>query len=104
MKRIHDVIRRPMVTEKSTSLRESENQVVFEVDRKANKQEIREAVERLFGVKVERVNTMQMPGKARRFGRVIGRRGAWKRAVVQLAEGQQIDFYETSEDLGEAEA
>ena len=104
MKRVHDVIKRPMVTEKSTLLRETENQVVFEVDRRANKQEIREAVQTLFGVKVVRVNTMQMPGKDRRFGRVMGRRSAWKRAVVQLAEGHEIDFYETPEDLEEVEA
>jgi large subunit ribosomal protein L23 len=91
---MYNVIRRPIVTEKSTAMKQFENQVVFEVDRRANKYEIREAVERLFEVKVADVRTARMPGKPKRFGRTIGRRSSWKTAIVQLAEGEELDFFE----------
>lgn len=94
MKSMYNVIRRPIVTEKSTALKEFENQVVFEVDRRANKHEIRDAVERLFEVKVDGVRTANMPGKPKRFGRTIGRRASWKKAIVTLAEGEELDFFE----------
>lgn len=96
MKSIYQVIRRPVITEKSTALKEVENQVVFEVDRRANKQEVREAVEKLFGVRVTRVRTARMPGKPKRFGRIFGRRGSWKKAIVTLAEGEELDFFESA--------
>jgi len=94
MKSEYDVIRRPVRTEKSTDLEELNNQIVFEVDRRANKIEIRQAVEGLFGVKVENVNTLTQRGKPKRVGRVFGRRSDTKRAIVTLAEGDQIEFFE----------
>ncbi len=96
MKNVYQVIRRPLLTEKTNVQNETMNKVVFEVDRRASKPEIKEAVERIFGVKVERVRTAMMPGKGRYFrGRVrVKKKSAWKRAVVTLAEGSRIDFYE----------
>lgn len=90
----HDVIRRPLVTEKSTIGREEQNLVTFAVDPRANKHEIRRAVEQLFSVRVVAVRTMRMPGKTRRVGRFLGRRPAWKKAIVKLAAGQAIEFFE----------
>ncbi len=94
MKSQYDVIRRPVRTEKTTDLEELNNQFVFEVDRRANKIEIRQAIEGLFGVKVENVNTLTLRGKPKRVGRVFGRRSDTKRAIVTLAEGDQIEFFE----------
>jgi len=92
------VIRRPIfLTEKSNDLR-TKNQVVFEVLRGANKIQIKDAVQKLFNVKVESVNTMLYRGKDRRMGRGYAKMQNWKKAVVTLAEGQNIDFFaETSE-------
>jgi large subunit ribosomal protein L23 len=92
------IIRRPIfLTEKSNTLRE-QNQVVFEVLRGANKIQIKSAVQKLFGVKVESVNTMIYRGKDRRMGRGYAKMQNWKKAVVTLAEGENIDFFaETSE-------
>lgn len=100
MKEVVDVIRRPIISEKSTMIAEKDcSQYVFEVDKRANKQEIKEAVTRLFGVKVLNVNTMVMPGKDRRFGRYIGRQNKWKRAVVTLAAGESIEFETPDESV-----
>ena len=105
MKRIEDVIRRPIINEKSTLCRRYGNQYVFAVDLKANKQEISEAISTLFNVKVASVNTLVMPGKDKRFGRHIGHVGKWKKAVVTLAAGQEIDFFDKAEEAaGTAEA
>jgi large subunit ribosomal protein L23 len=92
------VIRKPIfLTEKSNTLR-GKNQVVFEVLRNANKVQIKEAVQKLFNVKVESVNTMVYRGKDRRMGRGYAKMQNWKKAVVTLGEGQNIDFFaETSE-------
>jgi large subunit ribosomal protein L23 len=90
----HRVLRRPLVTEKSTLARDEQNVVTFAVDPHANKHEIRHAVESLFDVKVLDVRTMRMPRKSRRLGRFVGRRAEWKKAVVRLAEGQKIEFFE----------
>ena len=90
----YDVIRRPLVTEKSNIGREEQNLVTFAVDPRANKHEIRRAVEQLFSVQVVAVRTMRMPGKKRRVGRFVGRKPAWKKAIVKLAEGQAIEFFE----------
>jgi large subunit ribosomal protein L23 len=92
------VIRRPIfLTEKSTSLR-AKNQVIFEVLRNANKIQIKTAVQTLFNVKVESVNTMLYRGKDRRMGRGYAKMQNWKKAIVTLAEGENIDFFaETSE-------
>ena len=92
------VIRKPIfLTEKSNTLR-GQNQVVFEVLRNANKVQIKEAVQKLFSVKVESVNTMLYRGKDRRMGRGYAKMQNWRKAVVTLAEGENIDFFaETSE-------
>lgn len=105
MKNIYNVIRRPIITEKSTQLRGIENQVVFEVARSANKHEIREAVEKLFKVKVKSVNTLMTAGKPKRVGRVMGRRRPMKKAYVTLREGEELELFEaalpTDEDFDE---
>lgn len=89
--RHYDVIVSPVVTEKSTMASEN-NQVVFNVARKASKPEIKAAIETLFGVKVTGVNTMVRKGKVKRFRGTIGRQSDVKRAIVTLAEGQSIDI------------
>jgi len=89
-----DIIRAPLVTEKGTLLGELSNQVVFRVHPKANKVEIRKAVEQVFQVKVEAVRTSRQLGKMRRVGRSAGRRAEWKKAYVTLAAGHRIDFFE----------
>jgi large subunit ribosomal protein L23 len=87
------IIRRPIVlTEKSNRLREA-NQVVFEVNREANKIQIKQAVQQLFNVKVKSVNTSIFRGKDRRMGRGYAKMQNWKKAIVTLAEGQNIDFF-----------
>ncbi len=91
---VHDVIQRPVVTEKSSIARDEANIATFRVDPNATKQEIRHAVEVLFEVNVKRVRTLQQPGKKRRVGKSVGRRPAWKKAIVELAEGQTIEFFE----------
>jgi len=91
---IHDVIERPVVTEKSAIARESSNVATFRVAPKATKHDIRRAVEQLWNVKVESVRTMQQQGKKKRVGKFIGRRPTWKKAIVELAPGQSIEFFE----------
>ena len=88
---LYDVIRAPLVTEKSTMVSES-NQVVFEVSMTATKPDIKEAVERLFNVKVRAVNTLIRKGKMKRFRGVKGRQSDFKKAIVTLEEGQTIDI------------
>lgn len=93
--RIQDIIRRPLITEKSGHLRESMNVIAFEVDGRANKIEIRRAVETQFKVKVAEVRVANMHGKLRRQGRFAGHRSDWKKAFVRLAPGEKtIDFFE----------
>ena len=91
---VHDVIRRPLVTEKSTVARETANVVALAVDPRASKYDIQRAVETLFDVKVLSVRTMRMAPKLRRVGKNAGRKPEWKKALVQLAEGQSIEFFE----------
>lgn len=93
MSRFHSVIRSPSITEKNTTLRSDQNKYVFEVDRRSNKKEIKRAVESLFNVNVESVNTMIVKGKRKRMGRFSGYRPNWKKAIVKLAEGQTIDKF-----------
>ena len=90
----HEVIRRPLLTEKTNIGREEENLVVFAVDPRASKHDVKRAVESLFDVEVLRVRTMRMPRKSRRVGKFVGRKPEWKKAMVQLAEGQSIEFFE----------
>ena len=94
MKANREIIIRPLVTEKISVLQESENKVAFVVDRNANKIEIRKAVEDKFNVKVKKVATVNMNGKLKRMGRFVGKRSNWKKAIVTLHEGFQIDFFE----------
>ena len=93
--RIQDVIRRPLITEKSTSQREGANTLALEVDSRANKIQIQRAVEAQFKVKVAEVRVANCHGKLRRQGRFAGRRPDWKKAYVRLAAGEKtIDFFE----------
>ncbi|MBM4384716.1 MAG: 50S ribosomal protein L23 [Deltaproteobacteria bacterium] len=91
---IHDVILRPVVTEKSTVARETVNAVTLAVDPGASKHDVKRAVEELFKVNVLRVRTSTPPAKKKRMGRFVGARRAWKKAIVVLAEGQKIEFFE----------
>ena len=91
---VYQVIRAPLITEKGTLVGEKGNQVVFKVDRRANKIEIRRAVETMFKVKVEEVRTINVLGKNRRIRKSVGKRPDWKKAYVTLAEGNRIDFFE----------
>jgi large subunit ribosomal protein L23 len=94
MRSVFEVIRRPIVTEKSTDQKEALNVIAFEVDRRATKPEIKFAVEKLFKVKVDDVRTVTVPGKFVRMGRSQGKRPNWKKAFVTLAEGSTIEFFE----------
>jgi len=91
---IYKVIKAPHITEKGTLQKELHNQITFKVDRRANKVEIRRAVETLFKTRVLDVRTMNMKGKGRRMGRNIGKRPDWKKAIVKLAPGENIEFFE----------
>jgi large subunit ribosomal protein L23 len=91
---VQKVIRRPLITEKATKLKDASNTVCFEVDRDANKIEVRRAVEKLFGVKVLDVRVANREGKWKRMGRFLGQRKAWKKAWVRLAPDQKIEFFE----------
>ena len=90
----HQIIRRPVVTEKSTIARELSNVVTLAVDPRANKHDIRRAVEALFDVEVVAVRTMVQHRKKRRVGMKIGRKPQWKKAIVELAEGHSIEYFE----------
>ena len=93
--KIEDVIRRPLVTEKTTVMREDGRTVVFEVARGANKIEIKQAVEKLLGAKVSDVRTALAHGKMKRQGKFQGRRSDWKKAYITLREGEKMpDFLE----------
>jgi large subunit ribosomal protein L23 len=89
-----EVLKRPLITEKATFLKGTSNAVSFEVDRRAKKKQIREAVEKMFKVKVVDVRTMNVTGKVKRRGRVEGLRPGWKKAVVILKAGDKIEFFE----------
>jgi large subunit ribosomal protein L23 len=91
---VHDVIKRPLFTEKATFLKENENKLIVEVDRNVNKIEIKRAFEKLFNVKVEKVTTINVRGKMKRWGRSVGRTSAMKKAVITLKKGEKLDFVE----------
>lgn len=93
MKPLHEIIRKPLITEKANQLNEAAQVVAFEVARSANKIEIKQAIEKAFDVKVKSVNTMLFRGKIKRVGYNLGQRNNWKKAYVTLEEGQSIDFY-----------
>lgn len=90
----YDMIIRPVVTEKTTEQKERDNQITFEVNPKTNRIEVKRAIENIFNVKVETVRTMNIKGKVKRRGRVIGKRKNWKKAIVTLMPGQRIDFFD----------
>lgn len=93
--KLTEVIRRPLITEKTTTLREDGRTVVFEVARAANKIEIRRAIEQLLGAKVSDVRTANAHGKVKRQGKFVGRRSDWKKAYVKLRDGEKLpDFLE----------
>lgn len=94
MNDLHAVIKRPVVTEKITTLREAHNRYCFEVATWANKHQIKRAVEALFKVKVTGVTTMNVRGKVKRLGRNTGRRPDWKKAIVTLAKDNKIELIE----------
>ncbi len=94
MSDLYNIIKRPLITEKASDKKAAENQVVFEVDPKANRAEIKKAVEKIFEVSVIKVNTINYPGKEKRMGRNLGRRPAWKKAYVTLKENETIEFFE----------
>jgi large subunit ribosomal protein L23 len=91
---IYQIIREPRITEKSTVQKESFNQVTFKVHPSANKIEVRKAVEKLLKIKVVDVKTMTVRGKKRRMGRNLGKKPDWKKAVVRLAPGEKVEFFE----------
>jgi large subunit ribosomal protein L23 len=95
MRTVYEVIRRPIISEKSTALAEVAGRYAFEVALKSNKQEIKDAVHQLFHVKVKEVRTMIMHGKVKRVGRFETKKENWKKALVSLAEGQKIEFFQT---------
>jgi large subunit ribosomal protein L23 len=94
MKDLSKVIRRPLITERGTKMRERNNQYLFEVDPSANKHEIRQAVEHFFGVKVLQVRTQNQRGKIKTLGRFSGKRADWKKAIVTLAAEDSIDLFD----------
>jgi large subunit ribosomal protein L23 len=89
----HSIIRYPSITEKNTSMRETQNKYVFEVTRTASKPEIKEAVEKLFAVTVLSVNTILVKGKKKRMGRNVGYRSDWKKAIIRIQDGQTISKF-----------
>jgi large subunit ribosomal protein L23 len=91
---LYKVVKRPLITEKANLHKELSNQIALEVDRRANKIEIRRAVETLFKTEVLEVRTINVQGKMRRVGKSRGRRSDWKKAIVRLAPGKRIEFFE----------
>lgn len=91
---LYQIIKKPLITEKGTKQKEQSNQFAFEVDRRANKILIQEAIERIFKVKVSSVRVMNIKGRERRVGRNVGRTADWKKAIVRLAPGEKIEFFE----------
>jgi len=89
------ILRKPLLTEKSNTLKSDRNIVCFEVDKRANKKQIKDAVEKMFGVKVADVTTAIVHGKKRRYGRSVGLKSDWKKAYVKIKEGEKkIEFFE----------
>ena len=90
----YDIIKRPVITEKTNIQKEENNQISFEVDRHANRVEIARAIETIFNVKVAKTRTVNVKGKIKRRGRILGKRKDWKKAIVTLMPGEHIDFFE----------
>ena len=94
MSELHDVLIRPIFSEKTTALQNDGNIYTFEVGESANKLQIKSAVQTLFEVEVEKVHTVIMRGKTKRFGRHFGKRSNWKKAYVRISQGQSLNFFE----------
>ncbi len=94
MKNLYTIIKKPLFTEKGSSLKESQNKILVEVSRDANKIDIKKSVEEIFKVKVEKVSTINIKGKWKRYGRSIGKRPDRKKAVITLKKGEKLDFIE----------
>lgn len=90
----YNIVKRPLVTEKTNIQKEVGNQVTFEVDSRANRIEIKRAIEKIFNVKVAKTRTVNVKGKVKRRGRILGKRKDWKKAIVTLMPGERIDFFE----------
>ena len=94
MKSIYEVVKKPLFTEKGSNLKEAENKILVEVGRDANKLEIKEAIEDIFKVKVEKVATIKVHGKWKRYGKSLGKRSDRKKALITLKKGEKLDFIE----------
>lgn len=94
MKSVYSVVKRPLFTEKGSSLKESQNKILVEVAKGANKTEIKSAMEEIFNVKVDKVSTINTSGKLKRQGRSVGRRPDRKKAIITLKKGEKLDFVE----------
>ncbi len=94
MAHITDVLKKPVLTEKSLLLQQTENKYTFDVDLNANKIEVRQAVEKMFDVKVESVNIMNVKAKTKRMGRYVGKTNRRRKAIVKLKEGYKIDLFD----------
>ncbi|OGW02376.1 MAG: 50S ribosomal protein L23 [Nitrospinae bacterium RIFCSPLOWO2_01_FULL_39_10] len=94
MKDLYAIIRKPIITERSAYLKERGNKIIFQVDVNANKRDIKKAVEKVFNVNVMDVNTLNVKGKVKRFGKSFGKRPDWKKAIVTLKEGDKIELLE----------
>ena len=94
MKNAHDIIRRPVITEKASEATERHNKVTFSIDLSTTKPEVKAAVEKVFSVKVEKVNILNVKSKPKRTGRILGRKPGYKKAVVTLAEGSNIEVFD----------
>ncbi|OGQ93719.1 MAG: 50S ribosomal protein L23 [Deltaproteobacteria bacterium RIFOXYC2_FULL_48_10] len=92
--RNYDIVRGPVVTEKTTLQKDTSNQVTLRVDKNSNRVEIKDAVEKNFNTKVKQVRTIQVKGKVKQRGKIIGKRKDWKKAIITLMPGQKIDFFE----------
>jgi len=90
----YDIIKRPLITEKTSIQKESFNQLSFEVEPWANRIEIKRAIEKIFNVKVASVKTLHVKGKIKQRGRIVGKRKDWKKAIVTLLPGERIDFFD----------
>lgn len=94
MKHVFDVIKKPLFTEKGMDMKESENKILIQVNTDANKHEIKQAMEEIFKVKVDKVNVVNIKGKKRRYGKSIGMRSDKRKAIVTLKQGEKLDFIE----------
>ena len=91
---LYNVIKRPLLTEKTTWHHEFSNQVIFQVQKHANKLQIKESIEKAFNVTVLQVQTINVKGKPKKLGRYLGKRSDWKKAIVTLKEGDKIEYFE----------